>query len=559
MKSALTAKWAFVILPLLYVVLSVIFLGGIRQFYISHSDPPYCYLMNGVNLASWHCRVGILEHPGTPVEIFAAIVIFIKHLFASDGLLYQDVLIHPESYLYTCSIVLVVFLAAVTFFSGVYIFRYTGNVALAMLFQLAPLFFGDIIKMTVSLSTESFIVIFGIPFIAYLYIHTICKNQKGENTTNKNVLIFGLFTALLFTTKIYCLPIFILILFLLKNNRQRAIYTGSFGMFSMLLLFPLYNQFKNWLGWIKSAILHTGSYGQGSSGIINTGLYKSNIIEILTTHNLFALVYSLIIAAFITALWMRLKRKADSNNLIFPIMGILISFTLFILIIAKQYKFNYPEPLTHTVITITKYYYFIPLIICFPLFLTIVFEILSSLFNARFIQLCKSKAIYIALLISIILGSQKTYAVCSEAGQQKVDLYKTTQFLDSWKHTPLIIVTDGDKVCVEPALFLGISYAGKWDSPQYLDFVKKTYPNTYLYATWNDGLLFWDEGTNLSNILNKKNQALLYFSGSDSATEATIIRKICAAPSEKTRMESRKIYTSDNRYETIYLIADTLR
>src|SRR5579885_2870698 len=87
------------ILPLLYLVATVLVLHRIWPFYSLFPDPYYAYLMNGVNLASGHMEIGHIDHPGTPVQCFAAIIIFFTHFVTDKGILYHDVLSNPEKYL----------------------------------------------------------------------------------------------------------------------------------------------------------------------------------------------------------------------------------------------------------------------------------------------------------------------------------------------------------------------------------------------------------------------------------------------------------------------------
>jgi hypothetical protein len=559
MKPSFTSKWILFILPLFYLLLSILYLVNVKHFFTYNSDPPYIYLMEGTNLASGHFRVGNIEPPGTPVDCFAAIVIFTKHLFSGDTEVYKDVLLHPESYLFTCSILLMILLVAVTLWSGIYVFRHTGNLAWGLLFQASPLFYSDTIRMTVSLSAESLITIFGVFFMAYLYVNTVAKNPVQEKTTtNKNSIIFGLFTALIITTKIYCVPLIFLVLFLLKGRKQQIIYLASTGLFSLALLFPLYNQFRNWAGTMKAMLMHSGPYGQGGEGIINTTQYGKDIIEIFTTHFIFTAVFILVLAAFLITLWRR-KQLAEKAFL-FPILGILISFMLFTLILAKQYKFNYPSPLTHQVITIIKFYYFIPVFICFPLAIGVSYKIFSHQASFKFLRIHKQKIFYAVFIIFIAWGGQQAYAACADISSQNEVSDKTSQLIDNKKYTPLIIVTNGYKVRMEEAYFLGISFSGKWDMGKYFDFVKTIYPNSYLYTTWNDELMFWDKQTDISTILIKNHRALVYFSGTDSTSEKTIVNRICIIPTEKGGLHFNKIYSSDNKYESIYLVkADSLR
>ncbi len=486
MKPAFPRILVIIVLPVFYLVLSFIYLSHIKQFSIYNNDPSYCYLMNGTNLASGHFRVGIVEHPGTPVECFAAGVIFVKHLFNYNTILYQDVLLHAESYLFTCSIILTLLLALSTFLAAKLVYKHTGNMDLALLFQSAPLFFGDIVKMTISLSAESFIVIYGIYFMAYLYVNTI--HEKA--TTNKNLIFFGLFSALLITTKMYCAPIMLLVMFMIGKRKQIAVYLIATSVFGVILLFPLYNQLRNIAGWIKSMLFHKGFYGKGDPGIINTSSHKDSLIDIFTRHYLFTSVLVIVLVAFIITLFGKFKKKSENKDFFLPVSGILIFLIAFIVIIAKQYIYYYPAPLTHQVMIITKFYYFIIVFVSFPLAIAVSYKILSQLALPSFIRQHKQKLFYVGFMILMTWGGSQSYAECSIIPHQNELSDKTRPFLDSLKGTPLIIVTDGFKVCDEEAYFLGISYSGRWDAPTYFDFMKKMEPDSYIYTSYNDVLSF---------------------------------------------------------------------
>jgi len=560
MKPILNRKWPLFILPALYLTLSFIFLNAVKEFHINHIDPSYAYLMNGVNLASGHCRVGIIEHPGTPVECFVALVIFIKHIFSDNTQLYQDVLLHPESYLYSISLILALLLAFTTYMAGNMVYNNSANIGVSILFQLSPLFFSDIIKMTVSLDTESLMTIFGIFFIAYLYVNTIGYNQiSGNRTSTKNSIIFGLFTALLTTTKMYCLPIAFVVLFLIKDGKQKVIYIASCCFFSVLLLFPLYNQLKNWAGGIKSMIFHTGFYGHGNTGIINGSAYWNSILDIFTNHIIFSSVFTIVILAFIVTLFTKRREKTGNSDLRIQLMGITIFFTLFLLIIAKQYTFSYSQSLTGDNIIVYKFYYFIPLFICFPLALNLSHKILSSVFNFKSIQFYSQKLLYCILFVFIAFGGYYSLLSCVDI-PKTANHDKADQFLKNYKNTPIIKISNGNNCSVEMALAFGISYAGKWDSQNYIDYLKKAYPYSYTYMTWEHQLHFWNEKADLPTIIKTNNRALIYFSDMDTTFYAPILTELGVQQIQKNRGSYRKILETDNGDETIYLLeTDTLK
>lgn len=518
MKYIYTRKWLLVILPLFYCILSFIFLDGLNQFYICNSDPTYVYLFNCTNIASGHFRSGNIVHPGTPVEIFAGLAIFIKHLFTHSTVLYQDVLMNPESYLYTCSVLFSLLLSYAIYFSGSYVYRYTGSLGQSILFQIAPLVYPEFVWRTVSLGAESALGICGIFFAAYLYVSTQLPNKEPRN---RDIVILGLLTALWFTTKIYTLAVGVLVLFLLKNNKQRLLYIIFAGLFSFVFLFPLYNQFKNWLGFIKAEAFHNGPYGQGDAEKFNAALYWNNITTIFKGQYILSTIYMIAILVFSQNVLHNLKYKKSFKEYINPITGIVIFLVLFMGIISKQYIVNCLNPLTNKIITLTKYYYFIPVIVFFPLVIMILYKNNMSVIKQKFISHHKLKLVLGILGIFLAISIPYTVKACYDADKNNVAFQKTRSFIEKQNGLPLIFISDGGKqVYIQPALFIGSYYSGKWDMQQYLDYLKKLYPDTYIYSIgWKDALTFWNNDVTITDILNKYGQAMVYISGADSLEE----------------------------------------
>lgn len=552
MKFISQSRQVLLVLPFFYLICCCLFLSRVGHFYESNFDITYPYLFNGTNMASGHFRVGNIIHPGTPVEIFASIVIFIKHLFAYNTVLYQDVLLHPESYLYVCSVLISLLLLHVIYFSGVYVYRNTGSIWQSILFQITPLFFPEFIWRTVTLGAESGLGICGIFFAAYLYVNIQNPNKKNKGM---DIVVIAICTALLFTTKIYCLLVVIPVLFMLKGNKQRLLYLFFSGLFSLILLFPLYNQFRNWLGSIKAMVFNSGAYGQGEEPL-NFALYWNNSVSIFKDHYILSSIFIAAIFVFLWSVIYNLKHKKSLHDYINPITGITIFFVLFIVIISKQYLVNCANPLTNTVVTITKYYYFIPLITFFPLFIMVLYKSSISMLKDTFIL--RRNPFVIAAIFGIFFVISIPYATkaCYEVKNENIALRKTRSFVERWNGVPLILVSDGgDQIYGQPALFLGSYFSGKWDMQQYLDYLKKQYPDTYIYSIgWKNAVTCWNEDVTISDILNKDGKAIIYISGTDSLSEQITLKRICRDGKETIPVTCRKIYTSDNKYEDIYLV-----
>lgn len=553
MKSYSHKKWILIILPLIYLVLSAIFIKGLKQFYISNLDPTYEYLMNAVSIASGHFRIGIDEHPGIPTKIFASIIIWIQHFFTGKDLLYKDVLTHPEQYLFTCSITLSILLSLVVYYSGVYVYNSSKDLFTAILFQSSFLIYEDTLKHTILLSAESFITIISIFFMAYLYVNTIESKKGDKHTSTKNILFLGLLTAVLITTKIYCFPIALMVVCFLKGLKNMLLYLVSTFICSSLLLFPLYSQLRYWLGSIKNIILHSGPYGQGEGRFLDASQYVNNIVDIFCANYIFTAVFIIVLFVIIILLY-RYKEDKHMDRDFFPIAGILVFMTVFVLLIAKQYKVNCLNPLTNRVYVITKHYYFIILFSSFPVAMTLAGRVILDIVYVRPLNTYIKAFMYSGLSVLILLGIKRTYNSCSQS--ESVTLAKTTAFINQWQATPLVIVSDGgEHVRNEPALFFGSYFSDKQDMYIYLEYLKKLYPDTYIYSIgWEDTLTFWNQEVTISDILNKYGKAIVYVSGADSLEEQATLKRICDASKENNSVTYKKIYTSDNKYEDIYLI-----
>lgn len=541
------------VFPVFYLLCCSLFLSRIGYFYESNSDATYVYLFNGINIASGHFHTGNIIHPGTSVEIFAGVAIFIKHLFAYNTVLYQDVLMHPESYLFMCSILLSLLLAYAVYFSGSYVYRHTGSLGQSMLFQIAPLFYPEFICKTISLDAESSLGICGILFAAYLYVNT---QVPGKEPRNRNIIMLGLFTALLFTTKIYCLVSGIFVLFLLKNNRQRLLYIFYSGLFSLLLVFPLYNQFKSWFGFIKAEIFHSGPYGQGDGHTLDPAVYWNNITTIFKGNYMLSVIFIIAFLLFVKNCVYNLKQKKSIYNYINPVTGIVVFFILFIQVISKQYIVNCFNPITHTTVTIMKYYYFMPVIACFPLFIMVLYKNGISGIKQEFMLNYKHKLILFISVIFIAVNIPYVAGACYDISNKNVAFQKTRSFIEKQNGTPLIFISDGgEQVYGQPALFLGCYFSGQWDMQSYLDYLKQQYPETYIYCIgWKDAITFWNDDVDMPYIINKYGKAMVYISGADSLSEQMTLKRICVVGKKSRPVTCQKIYSSDNKYEDIYLV-----
>lgn len=526
------------LIPLYVIILSSIFLRAFYPFYLSQPDPCYMYLFNGMNLAGGNMEIGHIDNPGTTVQCFAAVVIFIKHIFSpSHAPLFQDVITNSESYLYTCSIVLIILFVCINYFTGAYIFRQTGNIGLSLLFQLTPLININIIRRVIELEPESFIILAAPFFMAYLFVKDP-ENKIGliKKLNNKTVILFSIFSGFLIATKYTCVPVVFLVLFILENRKQRILYTGTVIMSFFFFVLPALPKIKNMYKWVWGLLSHDGIYGKGEERVVNPSQFVKNIKDLFLTDTIFTCIYCIITIAFLVVLVNRIRKK-EAIPFFRTISGIWISITALILLVAKHCDFHY----------------LIFAECCFPFGLITSYKILAASFarNVHGFIKYEKKILYstFVLFIMFLIVEKIRYIPFSYSQPASIDKYMNT-----YKDLPLIISTKNGLQCErkEPALYLGYMYSGGLQST-YAQFLKEIYPNTYIY--WDGSLMLthWDEYISIADFAARNKKVLFYLKGYDDTIQVSLVHKFYIK-SIRSKFDAQEIYKDAGTGQDIYLM-----
>ena len=529
------------LIPIFTLIVSFGFLKQLLPFYMSVPDPSYIHLFNGINLAGGNMEVGNTDNPGTTIQCFAAVVIFIKHLFSfSHGPVSQDVMLNSEGYLYACSASLIILFVCINYLTGAYIFRYTGNVGLSLLFQITPLININIIRRVIVLEPEAAIIIAATFFMAYLFIKAPENLEITRRLNNKTIILFALFSGFLIASKYTCAPVVFLILFILEKNKQRLLYLAMVAVSFMLFIIPALPKIGSMCQWVWGLITHDGIYGKGAERIINPSQYTHNLKELFITDTIFTSIYCIITLAFLIAFLQRLgKRKAVP--FFRAISGLWISITTLILVVAKHCDFHY--------LVFAE--------CCFPFGMAISYKIFSAFFFqsvSHYKKYEKSMLYLIFTLFSIFLVVEKIRYLPMRHPQPLF----TDKYMAGYKTLPRIISIKSSTECelIEPSLYLGDSFSGSLQDA-YGRFLNKIYPNTYIYWDGTQNLLHWNETLTIPDFFSKKSGALVYMKGFDRTSQTNLLNKFCTA--NGTRMQGKckvqKIYSDSGTVQSIYLIA----
>ena len=127
----------FLILPALFFYLSLFFKNEMGFYHLFGTDAEYAYLFNGLNLCYFNFPFHV-QGPGTPLHIFAAIVITVVHLFRYNQPLIEDVMKNPDVYLTALHASLTAVTALLLFILGFATSRISKNIFAGLFLQLIP-------------------------------------------------------------------------------------------------------------------------------------------------------------------------------------------------------------------------------------------------------------------------------------------------------------------------------------------------------------------------------------------------------------------------------------
>ncbi|MFI5148506.1 MAG: hypothetical protein ACHQRM_02160 [Bacteroidia bacterium] len=527
----------FLILPVSYLLFAFQLLHAGSGFYMSGHDPVYPYLMNALNLASGHMEVGIFEHPGTPLEIFGAVIIRIRHLFCSDGLsITEDVIRHSEAYLYTLAYSLITLLALVCFLTGNFVYRKTGKLIPAILLQLVPAVSPDMIEHALLLKPEAFIILINIFLAAFLYVKAFESKEENPWGT-KTILLTGMLMGVLIASKIICAPFVMIVLLLLKDVRKMILFSSSAAISFFLCIIPILSKYQLVIHWIKDLWKHDGHYGQGQDRVLDPHLFFYNLKVMALSNPPFTIACLVLTAAVVSILFRKVYRKEPFGSGARFLVGAWISFSVLIFFVAKHFSYHY--------------------LICAQTFIPAVLlgsvSLLSPFIQVGFIKRY-SKALGLMLAFSfLVFTCGRQWYGLRFYKQVQTAMQGTEKFIATQEHIPFITISEDHSCFVEPSVWFGIMYTGALRD-SYFTLARAAYPlwNYYLPASKN--LFHWDEEVFAADLFRKYPRVMVYFIDRYPEEEKKVMDELCTSPDGVMMGAYHKVWSETFMTEDVFII-----
>ncbi|MFA5328694.1 MAG: hypothetical protein WC384_12955 [Prolixibacteraceae bacterium] len=463
------------------------------------NDPEYVYLMNSLCICDGQ-SVGYIDHPGTTVMQIGAGTIGMMHLISNpdDKKIVEHVLRNPDEFIEGIRKVVVVLNTILLLSLGWIVFRKTRSVWPALLLQASSFLYIYILDVTwAKLSPEP--LLFSITGIYTILVFWFYYEQKKDQW--KYVFLFSLITGAGLATKATFLPLFILPLFVLPSVKKKAFYLLGVIPSFVLFTIPIIPEYDRMFFWFRDMISHSGIYGHGGKGIIDTKTYIPNIQSILSFFPGFTIIFLTGTLALFVGYFYR-KRKNVSEDLKF-LAGLLLTFVAGILLVAKHYGGNH---------------YLIPVLLLSGITIYIILNIIKHIFELKALNLFLLPVIVLAFIGFIvsnypskIILSNKQYKTASE----EIDS------TNAWIEKNYAQYTHINYYIYSLNKFTGLKFGTDFAKGKMYAYLKKFFPKTYFYELSSDTYLNWNLKTSLQDIVEMNGNKILLMNGpSDSSQVA---------------------------------------
>ena len=315
----------------------LVFAGVIIAMMGGHTpDPDYAYFFNGLEILNLH-PPSYYDHPGTPVEMLAALAILVTWLLRLpvDGAsILASATTHPEFYLNFINAVLVTTAAGALLLFGRRCWRATASMPVALTGQFS-IFLSFSAMTALNRVTPEPLLVAASYALAAIAAPILLSHAPADRRTAR---VLGALLGFAIATKYTALPLLAAILFLPGRTlwKQTALFAaGSFIIFTL----PTAHHYPQMAMGLFRFATRQGAYGSGAVGVPGNGVLLEHGIELLRQAPevfIFAAIYWIAFAmgpvrakrlfgvsALILTLQILMCLKASEARYLTPVVGMI--------------------------------------------------------------------------------------------------------------------------------------------------------------------------------------------------------------------------------------------
>jgi hypothetical protein len=335
-RTHLTLWGILLILPICFLG-SVLWLrSGGGPFWLWYLvDPSYFYLYDAVNLVNLNWP-GHPYHPGTPVQVFGALVLKIAYPLTGGEAIADIVLADPERHLRLISTATVCVTAFSLVLVGAVAYRVLESKIFALVLQAAPFLSMVTLKNSYQVRPESFVIITMVMLM--MVVVSAQRSSVLQSLRLRYAVAFGVVAGFGVAVKVISAPIFLVPLFLLGSFRALTVYAGISFIALVVFTLPAFGSWDIFFNWMLKVSTGTGAYGSGGAGFVDPDAYTKAVREIFG-RPILHVPFILGLIALAVAAW-----KRHWNNDAKTVAGLCLAVLAQVLLVAKQPTANFMIP-----------------------------------------------------------------------------------------------------------------------------------------------------------------------------------------------------------------------
>lgn len=398
---------------------------------------------------------------------------------------------------------IVVLNALLLVFLGWIVFKKTKSVWVALLIQIST-FLSIYILDTIwgKLSPEPLLF-----FMTGLYVSLVFWFYHDENKRHwKYVILFALVTGAGLATKATFLPLFILPLFIIPSVKRKLFYLLGIILAFVVFTIPAIPEYDRMFFWFRDMIGHSGIYGSGEKGVIDTKTYVPNILSILSFFPGFTFI---LVTGILTlgAVFFSAKRRIVAEELKY-LAGLLATFVVGILLVAKHYGGNH---------------YLMPVLLLSGLTIFVLLKIAEKLFDSKAIK-TYLPPVAVSVFAVFILWNHPGQMIISNKQYKEASVEIDSANL--WVSQNYGHYTPVNFYIYSINKFTGLKFGNDFAKGKLLSYLKKMYPKTYFYELSSNSYFNWNLKTSLSDIVETNGNKILLINEPSDSTRIAEMEKL---------------------------------
>lgn len=508
MQFRLIPQIALIVIPVIFLYHSLHGLYYYGPFFLTTTDPEYLHLLNGINIALFDLNTPYIAHPGTTIQVTIAIAAWIINPFVPGDMIHS-VLQNPETFVKGSIALKNLFISGVLFFMGRWVLRYTGLIALAILFQSVIFGKSELMYLSYRMAPESMLTLANLllVFISLMYI----LEPKSLSKQNKYILLFALASGFGMATKFSYVPYVFVPIFVFNGLKNKVKYLIFSALFSLIMGFTLLFNIKESLYWFGNMLIHKGKWGSGETGFIETDQIMDRLWSLINVDQTFFILL-LVTLSIGTAVYISKLKGGTAAKTARLMIGLSLSTLILYLLVTKHYAVHYMHHALVLKIT----------------FLGLVFLLIKDFLNNA---LMSKIVAAIVLILPLIWGWQTMSASSARIenleGERLGNLAYIRQMKDFVRPDQILILKGNysGTPFVQHSLFESIQNAGL-EKKRYSYTAKELYPNTYVYVAWAGEIYDLERNTLKTSDIDPEIGAILYIDKDQQQHKTDILQLI---------------------------------